>query len=202
MAIDYQALIDRITSVVDREAYFVPIDHLGVAQQAVLREFQRRLAEPGFDPDALRAYIDAQHAAGRIDRVHRLSSLHVLACHPSVADWEEAARLVGEQELAALEMGGPNLEANLASVDRHRGVLAFLRGHFEVALDYFARALERQRSAENFTNVLATLIRLGDESEALSLLRQARRAFPAALAAEIDHNVATDPDLALLRAEG
>jgi hypothetical protein len=202
VAIDYQALIDRITDVVDREAYFTPIGHVDAAQRAVLREVQRRISRPGFDPDEVRAFIRAEHAAGRLDRVHRLSALHVVACHPAVADWDEAARLVGEQELAALETGGPHLEANLASVDRHRGVLAFLRGHFEVALDYFARALERQRSAENFTNVLATLVRLADEDEAHALLLQARRAFPATLVAEIDHNVANDPDLALLRAEG
>jgi hypothetical protein len=145
--------------------------------------------------------VRGENAAGRIDRVMMLSALHVIACHPSVADWEEAARLVGEQELAALELGGPNLEANLASVDRHRGVLAFLRKHYAVALDYFARALERQRSAENFTNVLCTLIRLGEEDEARTLLRQARRAFPPHLAAEIDRNVESDPDLSLLRTE-
>jgi tetratricopeptide (TPR) repeat protein len=86
-------------------------------------------------------------------------------------------------------------------VDRHRGVLAYLRQHYEVALDYFARALERQRSAENFTNVLCTLLRLGDEDEARTLLVQARRSFPPQLVAEIDRNVAHDPDLSLLRSE-
>src|SRR5688572_29852897 len=201
VAIDYRALIDRITSVVDREAYFTPTAHLAPAQRAVLDEVRRRLSHPGFDADEVRTYVRAEHRAGRLDRVHLLSALHVIACHPAVAEWEEAARLVGEQELAALELGGPMLDANLASVDRHRGVLAFLRGHYEVALDYFARALERQRSAENFTNVLCTLCRLGDEDEATALLRQARRAFPTPLVAEIEHNVANDPDLALLRSE-
>ena len=202
MAIDYQALIDRITTAVDSKAYFTPVAHVDQAQREVLAAAARRMARPGFEADEVRAFLHAEHAAGRLDRVHLLSALHVVACHPSVADWEEAARLVGEQELAALELGGPHLEANLASVDRHRGVLAFLRHHYEVALDYFARALERQRSAENFTNVLATLLRLGDEDEAVNLLRQARRAFPAPLVAEIDKNVSTDPDLALLRSEG
>lgn len=201
MAIDYQALIDRITTAVDASGYFTPVAHLGDAQRAVLARVAQRMGRPGFDPDEVRAFVRAEHAAGRLDRVHLLSALHVVACHPSVADWEEAARLVGEQELAALELGGPALEANLASVDRHRGVLAFLRHHHEVALDYFARALERQRTAENFTNVLCTLVRLGDEEEATNLLRQARRAFPPAMVAEIDHSVANDPDLALLRTE-
>lgn len=202
LALDYQALIDRITQVVDERAYFTPTSHVDGAQRAVLASIERRMNRAGgFDAEELRAYVRGEHAAGRIDRVLMLSSLHVIACHPSVADWEEAARLVGEQELAALELGGPQLEANLASVDRHRGVLAFLRGHYAVALDYFARALERQRSAENFTNVLCTLIRLGEEEEARTLLRQARRAFPPQLTAEIDRNVSTDPDLSLIRSE-
>lgn len=201
MALDYQALIDRITQVVDERAYFTPASHVEGTQRAVLGLVERKMAREDFDPEQVRLYLRDEHAAGRIDRVLLLSALHVLACHPKVADWEEAARLVGEQELAALDLGGPNLDANLASVDRHRGVLAFLRHHYEVALDYFARALERQRTAENFTNVLATLLRLGEEDEAQSLLRQARRAFPPNLVAEIDRNVDHDPDLSLLRSE-
>lgn len=201
MALDYQALIDRITQVVDQRAYFTPAFHLDAGQRAVLAVVERKMARDDFDAEEVRAWLHQEHGAQRLDRVHLLSALHVLACHPKVADWEEAARLVGEQELAALDLGGPHLEANLASVDRHRGVLAFLRHHYEVALDYFARALERQRSAENFTNVLATLLRLGEEDEATTLLQQARRAFPANLVAEIDRNVASDPDLSLLRSE-
>jgi tetratricopeptide (TPR) repeat protein len=196
---DYQALLDRIAHIVDQRAYFTPVTHVADGQRAVLAAVQRRLASGAFDPDEIRAYVRAEQQAGRIDRVMMLSALHVIACHPAVADWEDAARLVGEQELAALELGGPYLEANLASVDRHRGVLAFLRQHYEVALDYFARALERQRTAENFTNVLCTLIRLGDEGEARSLLDQARRAFPPGMVVEIEHNVQSDPDLVLLR---
>ncbi|MEQ1505125.1 MAG: hypothetical protein ABMB14_23020 [Myxococcota bacterium] len=201
MALDYQALIDRITHAVDQRAYFTPALHVDGAQRAVLASVERKMASTPFDPEGIRGFLHAEHVAGRIDRVLLLSALHVIACHPRVADWEEAARLVGEQELAALDLGGPNLEANLASVDRHRGVLAYLRRHYEVALDYFARALERQRTAENFTNVLCTLIRLGDEDEARSLLLQARRAFPPNLVAEIDSNIGHDPDLALLRSE-
>lgn len=201
MALDFQALIDRITHVVDQRAYFTPSSHVDGPQRAVLASVERQLSRDDFDPEEVREYLRAQHAAGNIDKVKMLSALHVVACHPKVADWEEAARLVGEQELAALELGGPNLEANLASVDRHRGVLAFLRRHYEVALDYFARALERQRTAENFTNVLATLLRLGEEDEAVGLLRQARRTFPPNFVAEIDRTIQTDPDLALLRSE-
>lgn len=198
---NYQALIERITQAVDERAYFTPTTHLDPTRRAVLAEVERRMARPDFDVEGCRAFLRAEHAAGRLDKVHLLSALHVLACHPKVADWEEAARLCGEQELAALEAGGPELETNLAAVERHRGVLAFLRQRYEVALDYFARALERQRSAENFTNVLAALLRLGETDEAAALLRQARASFPAPMVADIDRNVARDPDLALLRPE-
>lgn len=198
---DYQALIGRITQVVDERSYFTPTSHVNPGRRAALDEARRRMGRPDFDAEAVRTFLRAEHDAGRLDRVHLLSALHVVACHPKVADWDEAARLVGEEELAALDLGGPELDANLAAVDRHRGVLAFLRRHYEVALDYFARALERQRSAENFTNVLCTLLRLGEHAEARALLRQARGSFPAALVAEIDDNVSRDPDLALLRSE-
>jgi tetratricopeptide (TPR) repeat protein len=201
VALDFQALLDRITHVVDQRAYFTPASHVDGPQRAVLSAVERQLSRDDFDPEEVREYLRQQHVIGNIDKVKMLSALHVVACHPRVADWEEAARLVGEQELAALELGGPNLEANLASVDRHRGVLAFLRRHYEVALDYFARALERQRTPENFTNVLATLLRLGEEDEATSLLRQARRTFPPNFVSEIDRTIKTDPDLALLRSE-
>jgi tetratricopeptide (TPR) repeat protein len=201
VAIDYQSLIDRITDTVDRLAYFTPSDHIDPAQRSVLAAVERQMATPGFDPDEVRAFVRDEETAGRLDRVHALSALHVIACHPAVAEWEEAARLAGEQELAALETGGPRLEANLASVDRHRGVLSFLRGHYDMALDHFARALERHRTPENLTNVLATLLRLGEEREALGLLNQARRSFPPAFVAEVERSVAADPDLALIRTE-
>lgn len=199
MSIDFRDLLDRILDAVDQRAYFTPTARLDGGKGSVLPAFQDALAAPDFDPDEVRAYVHREFTAGRIDRVVMLSAMHAVACHPSVAEWEEAARLAGEQELAALELGGPNLQQNLASVDRHRGVIAFLRGHYEVALDYFARAFERERSAENLTNILCTMLRLGEETEAWDLLREVRRAFPPSLVAEIERSIQADPDLALLR---
>ena len=198
---DYQAIFARIRTTVDARAYMTPAASVDPAQRHTLEAIQGALRRPEFDISRIRADIRADHASGAIDRVMMLSALHVVACHPRVADWEEAARLVGEQEFAALELGGPRLQGNLASVDRHRGVLAFLRGHYDVALDYFARALERQRSSENLQNILCTLIRLGDESDARELLNRIRGGFPVDLVHSLDHAILNDPDLALLRDE-
>jgi hypothetical protein len=174
---------------------------VGAEQRTAMEAIRDAIANPEMDVPAVKALIERLSSRGHIDGVLRASSLHVLACHPRVADFEEAARMVGEQEFAALEMGGPNLHANLASVDRHRGVLAFLKGHFEVALDYFARALERQRSAENMGNILCTLCAMGELEEASTLLGQVRETFPTALVHELDRAIQADPDLASLRSE-
>jgi len=198
---DYQAIFARIRQTVDDRAYFTPAAHVDPAQRGAMQAIQAMIQSPDFDPASARATIEAAHRGGKIDRVMMLSALHVVACHPRVGDWEEAARLVGEQEYVVLELGGPRLQDNLASVDRHRGVLAFLIGNYEVALDYFARALERQRSAENLQNILCTLVRLGDEADARDLLNRVRAGFPTDLVAQLDQAVLVDPDLALLRDE-
>jgi tetratricopeptide (TPR) repeat protein len=196
---NYEALFARILDTVDDEAYLTPSASVDRKQRSAVTRIGEAIQSPNFDAEHVRALIERLGEAGHIDRVMALSALHVVACHPRVKDWEEAARLVGEQEFAALELGGPNLANNLASVDRHRGVLAFMRGHYEVALDYFARALERQRSAENLQNILATLLRLGDENEALDLLKRVRTSFPTTLVGELNRAIDADPDLALLR---
>jgi hypothetical protein len=198
-ALNLQALYSRILQAVDAASYLIPTEHVDPAQRPALDEIRRLLHAPDFDVDLVRARIHRLHAEGRVDRVHLLSALHVVAAHPKVKDWAEAGRLAGEQEVAALDLGGPYLEANLASVDRHRGVLSFLRGHYGVALDHFTRALERQRTPENIGNVLATLLRMGDVSEAESILAQVRTTLPADLVLDLDRRIDADPDLALLR---
>ena len=188
---DYQAIFARIRQTVDTKAYFTSASAVGGAQRDAIGEVRALVQASDFDVAAVRSFIAVAEAEGRIDRVMALSALHVVACHPAVQDWECAARL----------LGGPNLQDNLASVDRHRGVLAYLRGHYEVALDYFARALERQRSADNLQNILCTLIRLGDEDDAQDLVARIRRTLPAELVAVVNHAILHDPDLALLRRE-
>jgi len=199
--VDYEALLDRILRTVDQEAYLPLADAVPEEQQAALDELGRALQQPDLDAGALRARAHRLHALGRIDTVNLYSALHVIAAHPRVGDLAEAASMVAAQELAAMDEGGPRLQANLASVERHRGVIAFQKGNTDIALDYFSRAFERQRSAGNLANVLACLLRLGDEDEAQDLLRQVRSAFPSALVAALDDMIQRDPDLSLLRTE-
>lgn len=196
---NYEALLDRILGAVDAEAYLPLADVVSSDQQAALDELGQALQQRDFDAAALEARAYELHDEGALDKVSLYSALHVIAAHPRVKDLDKAARMAAKQELAALELGGPRLSANLASVERHRGVIAFLGGHYQVALDYFSRAFERQRSAGNLANVLACLVRLGDEAEARNLLDEVRGAFPDDLLLALDDMIARDPDLALLR---
>lgn len=200
-AVDYQTLYARILQAVDTAAYLTPTEHVDPQQRPALDEIRALLHRRDFDADLTRGLIRKMHAEGRLDAVHVASALHVVAAHPKVRDWTEAARLAGEQEMAALDLGGPFLESNLASVDRHRGVLAFLRGHYGVALDHFTRAFERQRTPENVGNVLASLLRMGDMPEAESILAHVRRSFPPDLVDDLNRRIDADPDLAMLRPE-
>jgi len=109
--------------------------------------------------------------------------------------------MVGAQELAALDAGGPRLAADLASVERHRGVLAYLVGRHEIALDYFSRALERERSADNLANVLAALAALDALDSARELLASIRAAYPQTIVERLQSLIEADDDLRLLREE-
>ena len=197
--LDHQDLLERILARVDASAYLPLADAVEPHQKAAMTEIERAIRDPSAPPDEVRAVIEAAYAARRINEVMRWSALHVLAASPRVNDPGDAARCVAEQEMAALRLGGPNLENHLASVDRHRGVLAFQHDQVEVALDYFTRAFERQRTAGNLANVLAALLRLGEIERAEDLLSQVRSTLPQSLVEALDQMVEQDPDLALLR---
>lgn len=196
-----QDILDRILDTVDRDAYLTPTEGADSRFQAGLELIRRGLSDPATDASTVRALARGLHAEGRLDKVHLHSALHVIAAHPRVRDYDEAARQIAEQEQAALSLGGASLEHNLASVDRHRGVLAFLQEQYGVALDYFTRALERQRTAENLGNVLCTLVRLGEEDEARDILTSARRNLPTSFVQQLDERIDEDPDLVNLRME-
>lgn len=196
---DYDALFDRILNAVDRSAYLPLADVVDSSQRGAMRRIEARLRPPEPDPEAARQLAHQLFADGEIDEVMHLSALHVIAASPQVNDLEEAARLIAAQELAALRLGGANLDRNLASVDRHRGVLAFLLQRYSTALDYFSRAFERERSAGNLANVLATLLRLGEVKQARELREQVQHSLPADFVSALDEMIASDPDLALLQ---
>lgn len=198
---NYDALYDRILRKVDQGAYLAYADAVPEDQQAAMAELGAYIQSPGFDPATGRELAHRFHRDGRIDRMMHLSALHVIAASPAVGDYSLAARLIAEKEMEALAQGGPLLQQRLASVDRHRGALAFLTGQYEVALDYFSRAFERQRSPGNLGNVLAALIRLGDTDDARELLAEVRRGLPSTLVSALDDMIRVDADLALLRTE-
>ncbi len=198
---DHEALYERILRKVDQQAYLPWFDSTDAETQRATTALAALLGAQPFDAVRARALAQELHDRGEIDRVVLLSTLHAIAAHPDVADYEEAARRVAEQEQAALALGGPRLQEHLASVERHRGVLAFLQGHYDLALDYFSRAFERERSAGNLSNVLATLLRLGDQQEAIDLYRQVAGRLPRPLVNRLDHLIGLDPDLAALRPE-
>lgn len=199
---NYQSILDRILRTVDEQSYAVSVERLSSPEErAALAPFSKALASGAFEPAQLREDLRRLHADGRIDRVKLLSALHMIAAHPRVADYDEAMRLAGEQELAAWELGGPELQANLASVDRHRGVVAFLRGHYEAALDYFARVIERVRTGDDLSNVLCVLIRLGETDDARALFGQIITSYPDHVRRDLIRRVQTDPDLNALLSE-
>lgn len=196
---NHQALLDRILKVVDGQAYLPYADSVDPRQRAAMARIEAAMGASDFDAAQVRALAAQLHREGHIDEVMLHSALHVIAASPKVKDFAEAAREIAEQEMAALRVGGANLDNNLASVDRHRGVLAFLMGHYEVALEYFSRAFERQRTAGNLANVMASLLRLGEEDQAVDLLEQVRSTLPPMLVGALEEMISVDPDLALLR---
>jgi tetratricopeptide (TPR) repeat protein len=199
--VNYEELVQRILHRVDEQAYHAEHVDLDEDQLAPINEALRALRDPSQGPNVARAMAHRFLELGVVDPVNALSLLHVIAASPQVADYSAAARLVAEQETAALTQGGPRLQKNLASVERHRGVLAFKMGRYEIALDYFSRAFERQHIAGNLANVLCTLIRLGEVSDARDLRDQVFGAFPAPFIRELRRLIQLDPDLALLRKE-
>jgi len=194
-----QSLLDRILDTVDSEAYLTPADQADPRYQAALDECLGMLGDERVPVQRIRELAQAHHSAGKLDDYHFHSLMHVVAAHPRVQDFDEAARRIAMQEMAAYSSGGADLQHKLASVDRHRGVLAFVRGQYGVALDYLTRALERQRSVENLGNVLCALIRLGELDDATGIVTQARRNFPQDFVARLERRIDSDPDLIHLR---
>ncbi len=198
---DVRRILNRIRETVRQSPYLVPLGAAVGNQREALAPVVAAIADPEADPDEVRRRIHQLHAAGRIDRVMMLSALGVLAASPLVRDYSEAARLAGQQELVALDAEGELRPRYLASADRHRGVLAYLLGYYEIALDWFAQALERDPSAENLGNVLAAMIRLGRIDEAWELKDRVADHYPPQVVRQLVERIAADEDLVRIRDE-
>ncbi len=194
-----RSVLDRIHSAVSGSTYIVPSRQLREPWRQPMADLALSMSSPDFDADMAVLRVHAWHEQDRIDRIRLYSALSVIATHPSVRDYREAARCISLQELLCLEAGGDDLDVNLASVERHRGVLAFSMGRGRVALECFVRAWERERSPENLANVLAALLKIGDVLEAESLVARIRDVFPAELRSRLELLIDVDDDLALLR---
>lgn len=193
--------LQRITDALGRPTYLVPTVQVDGPYRAPLETLARWMAQPDFDGDLAVAMIRGWREEGRLDEERMWSALSVVATHPKVRDYREASRCIALQENAAMARSGEELGRSLASVERHRGVLAFSMGRPSVALECFIRALEKERTSENLGNVLAALVRTGEVTEALDLLHHVRRTFPGSLADAVDALVSVDEDLAPLRDE-
>lgn len=194
------ALFQRVNDAVDRSAYITPTATVAAPQRAAIQRLIEMIHQPLISPTEIAQNIDAAYDAGEIDSVHRLSCLHVLAASPNVRDYNEASRLCAEQEREARRIGGPHLDRNLASVARHRGVLAYLNRNFGTALSHFFDALEREPSVENVGNVLCALLALDARAPAEHLMAQCRT-MPRPFQTELQRRIAADPDLAALQME-
>ena len=195
----YRGILERIRRAVERTDYLTPTSHIAdPRQQEALADLAALMRTPGFDASDGISLVREAHRDGRLDRVKMLSALGVIAASPQVRDYAEAFRLASQQELAALDLGGDGLDANLASAYRHRGVVSYLMGHYEVALESFTAALERERTAENLGNVLCALVHEDPESAA-ELLRDVRDGFPTEIRTALEERVREDGDLKALR---
>lgn len=193
-----RTLLDRLQRAVQRgEVYLAPTDALPARERSAAAAVLRCLHDDG--PEAARSLIEVLHEAGALGVVARVSALHVVAASPAVGDLKEAYRLAELQEHLALREDGSYLIPQLASADRHRGVVSFLMGHYDVALDWFGRALERERTVENLGNVLAALLASGARADAHDLLRTVDQAFPGRFSKALAERIRDDDDLRELR---
>ena len=197
---DFDALLDRVLTAVDAQAFVTPIAGIDDPEEVRLVEpFFAGLGAPEPDIEGLRAMVRELRGTGSITERRAVILLQTLAAHPSVEDLRELGRLVGEEEHLVLATGGPRMTARLAVVDHHRAVHAFLLGRYEVALELETRSAAARPWGDSLANILILLLRLDQEGRARALLQQIRRRFPLDLVRQVERYIHQDPDLALLR---
>ncbi len=197
---DFDQLLGRVLGRIEGEAFVMPAEGIEDAdERRLVEEILNRLRPDGFDVEAVRADVrrlaDTDRISARREAILRLT----IAGHPAVNDLREMARQVGVEEFEVLREGGPKLERRLAVVAHHRAVLAWLLDRFEVALDLETRSVEAAPSSDSLANILAILLRLGEEERARDLLARLRPGFPTSIVDQVDDLIQRDPDLALLR---
>lgn len=176
-------------------------------------------SEPGPDPEAsaalerasfggvtspseVRAQVEELYAQGRIGALSRLEWLIVVASRPDVRDWPEAMRLLGELERLTWDMDDERRTQNLAAIARHRGVVAYLEGHYAVALEYFLDAVNKAPTLPNLHNAICVTLKLSGEEEARGLYSYIQSVIPEEAAQALAERVNRDPDLFPLRRSG
>ncbi len=200
MRMDFDQILGRVLKGVQSKAFVTPSEGIRDAREReIVGSVLARMEAPGFDVEGVRAEIEALGERALITPRRRAILLQTVAAHPAVGELEECARLIGEEEYLVLQEGGPELPRRLAVVHHHRAVLAYLLGRYEVALDLETRSVEVAPWSDSLANILAILLRLGEEPRARDLLAQMRASFPAAMVARVIDYIRQDPDLELLR---
>lgn len=199
---DRTLLFERIFQQVESEGYLTHrfTEHLPPETR---EEAEAILADldDGASLDELEARIRSAERKGLFHHRRALSMLCVVNSAPRFRRFRDACRYAGELEYEALLEEDEEARLYvLGALARHRGAVAYLMERFEEALDYFSRSLELGRSAQALGNVLACLLRLGEEEEADALLERIREAYPPSLVMDLETFINQDNDLAVLRA--
>ena len=129
----------RIEDALARPCYIVPTSQVEPRYRDALAQLARWMARPDFDGELAVGKIRDWAQEGVLDDERMWSALSVVCSHPRVRNYLEASKCIALQESAALDKGGQGLDSAMASVERHRGVLAFCMGRPEVALECFIR---------------------------------------------------------------
>lgn len=197
---DLDAILGRVRARVERKAFVTPTAGIeDETERQVSGEVLRQIGAEGSDLQRLRDEVRQLRATGTITARREAILLLSIAAHPAVADYAAMARSIADEEYAVLVEGGPHLASRRAVVLHHRAVLAFLLHRYEVALDLETRSVELAPWPDSLANILAILLRLGEEERARDLLAQMPNGFGLAMTSKVHDFIEHDPDLELLR---
>jgi hypothetical protein len=197
---DFDEILGRVLRTVEGDAFMTPASGIeDPRERELVSRILEQLDPDGFDVEGVRAQVRRLQQSDQITLRRQAILLQTVAAHPAVRDLREVARQIGVEEYETLAEGGPLLARRLAVLDHHRAVLAWLMGRLEVALDLETRSVEATPGSDSLANILAILLRLGEEDRARELLARLRASFPTALVDDVERYIQQDPDLTLLR---